>query len=105
MLQKFERRWAVQPALLIMDKFRDQMSAEVQENLEENRILVAVIPAGTTDQLQPLDLTLNKAAKSFLCDRFHHCYADEVKKQLQGVDDPTTDFMHIKVLTNVHYYQ
>ena len=79
-----------QPALLIMEKFRGQMSAEVQENLEESRILVVVIPAGTTDKLQPLDLSVNKAAKSFLRDRFHHWYADEVKKQLQEVDDPTT---------------
>ena len=79
-----------QPALLIMDTFRDQMSDEVQKNLEENRILVAVIPAGTTDILQLLDLSVNNAAKSFLCDCFDHWYADEVKKQLQGVDDPTT---------------
>lgn len=55
-----------QPALLIMDKFRGQMTAPVQENLEDNKILVVVVCAGTTDKLQPLDLTVNKAAKDFL---------------------------------------
>ena len=54
-----------QPALLIMDKFRGQMTAPVHEDLEDNKILV-VVCAGTTDKLQPLDLTVNKAAKDFL---------------------------------------
>ena len=68
-----------QPALLIMDKFRGQMNAEVQENLEE-KILVVADPAGTIDKLQPLDLSVNKATKSFLRERFHHWYAYEVMK-------------------------
>ena len=55
-----------QPALLIMDKFRGQMTAPVQENLEDNKILVVAVPAGTTDKLQPLDLSVNKATKDFL---------------------------------------
>ena len=49
-----------QPALLIMDKFRGQMNAPVQENLEDNKILVVAVPAGTTDKLQPLALSVNK---------------------------------------------
>ena len=72
-----------QLALLIMDKFKGQMSAEVQENLEENKIHVVDVPVGTTDKLQPHDLSIKKAAKSFLHDRFHHWYANEVKKKLQ----------------------
>ena len=33
------------------EKFKGQMSALFQENFEENKI---VVPAGTTDKLQPL---------------------------------------------------
>jgi hypothetical protein len=76
-----------QPALLIMDRFRGQMSAAVQSNLDENKILVVTVPAGTTDKLQPLDLTVNKAAKDFLRDRFHQWYAQEVMKQLKDQED------------------
>lgn len=50
-----------QQALLIMDKFRGQMNALVQENLEDNKILVVSVPASTTDKLQPLDLSVKKA--------------------------------------------
>lgn len=77
-----------QPALLIMDKFRGQMNAPVQENLEDNKILVVAVPAGTTDKLQPLDLSVNKAAKDFLRERFRHWYAQQVMKQLQDHEDP-----------------
>ena len=54
-----------QPAVLIMDKFRGQINAQVQENLPDNRILVVNVPAGTTDKLQPLDHSVNKVAEDF----------------------------------------
>ena len=57
-----------QSALLIMGRFRGQMSAAVQSDLDENTILrlVVTISAGTTDKLQPLDVTVNKAAFSMI---------------------------------------
>ena len=61
-----------QPTLLIMDKFRGQMTAVVQENHKDNKILVVAVPAGTTDKLQPLDLSVITAAKDFLGERFCH---------------------------------
>ena len=42
------------------------MTNPVQENLEDHKILVVAVPAGTTDKLQPLDLSVNKAAKNFI---------------------------------------
>lgn len=42
-----------QQALLIMDKFGGQVS----KNLEENTIILVAVLAGTTDKLQPLDLS------------------------------------------------
>ena len=64
------------------------MTALVQENLEDNKILVVAVPAGTTDKLQPFDLSVNKAAKDFLLERFRHWYAQQVMKQLQDHEDP-----------------
>ena len=77
-----------QPALLIMDKFRGRMNALVQKNLEENKTQVVAVPAGTTDKLQPLVLSVNKAAKDFLQERFCHWYAQQVMKYLQDHEDP-----------------
>lgn len=72
-----------QPALLIMDKFRGQMNA-----LEDNKILVVAVPDGTTDKLQPLDLSVNEAAEDFLQECFRHQYSQQVMKQLKDHEDP-----------------
>ena len=65
-----------------MDKFRSQMNAPVQKNLEDNKILVVAVPAGATDKLQPLDFSANKTAKDFLQEHIHHWCAQQVMKQL-----------------------
>ena len=73
-----------QYALLIMDRFSGQKTDAALSLLEENKIVVVFVPPGTTDKLQPLDLSANKAAKDFLRQCFHHWYADQVKQQLQS---------------------
>ena len=89
-----------QPALLIMDKLRGQTTALVQENLEDNNILVAAVPAGTTDKLQPLDFIVSiKATKDFCQERFHHWYIQQVMKQLQDHENPKNT--HVNLSTAV----
>ena len=47
---------------------------------------MVIIPANCTDRLQPLDLSVNKAAKEFLRTQFSNWYADQICNQLrQGV--------------------
>ena len=38
---------------------------------------------GTTDRLQPVDVSTNKSTKDFLKDKFSRWYDQEVEKQLQ----------------------
>ena len=66
---------ATQPALVIFDTFRGQCTERILSKLEENSVHVVIIPANCTDCLQPLDLSVNKAAKEFLCTQFSNWYA------------------------------
>ena len=77
-----------QKALVIMDNFSGQTTSTVFEKVEEEGIVLVMVPPGTTDRLQPLDVSTNKPSKDFLRERFRHWYAEQVHKQLQaGVED------------------
>ena len=52
-------------ALVIYDKFKGQCTPAILQLLEENNIDVVFVPANCTDRLQPLDVSVNKAAKHF----------------------------------------
>ena len=54
------------PALVIFDIFKGQCQEEVCQILEDNNIYYIIVPANCTDQLQPLDLGVNKPAKDFM---------------------------------------
>ena len=68
------------------------MTEEVFSLLEENNIHVVKVPANCTDQLQPMDLSVNKSVKEFMRNKFQQWYASEVEKQLdQGVEHGPVD--------------
>ena len=72
-----------QPALLIFDNFKAQTTSSMLKLLDSYTINVALLPANCTDRLQPLDLSVNKAAKDFLHSRFQDWYAKQLCSQLQ----------------------
>ena len=59
------------PAVLIFDNFKGQCTSELLTLLDDNSINVTLIPPNCTDRLQPLGLSVNKAAKEFLRRKFH----------------------------------
>ena len=71
------------PALVIFDKFTGQGTSDVLKLLEQHHINFVMVPANTTDRLQPLDVSVNKPAKEFLRKQFHEWYANKICKQLQ----------------------
>ena len=75
-----------QAALAIFDHFKGQLTPNITEALEKHNIQSVLVPASCTDRLQPLDLSVNKAAKTFLNNEFQHWYADEISKQID-IDD------------------
>jgi len=54
------------PAILIFDNFKAQCTKELLKFLDSNNIDVVLVPPNCTDRLQPLDVSMNKAAKNFL---------------------------------------
>ena len=68
----------------IFDVFRGQNVDRVHEILEENRIMVVLVKSTCTDQLQPLDLFVNKPAKDFLKRTFAQWYSDKVTEQFSS---------------------
>ena len=56
------------------------------------------IPANCTDRLQPMDLSVNKAAKDFMRKKFREWYATEVQKQL---DDGATRISPVDLTMSV----
>ena len=73
-------------ARVIMDNFKGQVTASVSSVLEENNILVTLLPPNTTDLLQPMDISVNKPTKEYLQREFEKWYSEEVMKQLEGED-------------------
>ena len=54
------------PGVIIMDNFKGQVTDKVISLLEKCHLHVCLLPANTTDLLQPMDVSVNKPAKSFL---------------------------------------
>ena len=69
---------AKQTCLVIFDRFKTQCTANVLEALEENHILVVLVPANCTDRLQPLDVSVNKSVKGTLVKSQNNCKAKTV---------------------------
>jgi hypothetical protein len=71
------------PALVLFDRFRGQCTERIFSLLETKHVLVAVVPANCTDRLQPLDVSVNKAAKENLRNQFQEWYSEQIFQQLQ----------------------
>ena len=66
-------------ALCIFDNFKCQLTDDVLQLLEESYIDIV----NCTDQLQLLDLSINKSAKDFLKAKFQQWYSDQIFEQQQ----------------------
>ena len=70
------------PTLLILDVFRGQMTERVLNLLKESNILFVKVPANMTHTFQPLDMSTNGWAKTFMKNKFALWYAEQIQIQL-----------------------
>ena len=64
-----------------MDNFSAQCTDDVLELLERHNIDTVLVPPNCTDELQPMDLSINKPVKDILKNEFHQWYSDEISAQ------------------------
>ena len=85
------RREELQPpdqkALVVMDYYAAHRTDSLKQKLIDNNIEYHYVPVACKDQLQPIDLSLNKQ-KDELKALFNQWYANQVAEQLDETEDP-----------------
>ena len=69
-------------SLIIMATFKGQGNDEVAKLCCKNNCALIIAPHNLTNKFQPLDITANKPAKSFIKDKYNMWYTEQVAKQL-----------------------
>ena len=69
-------------SLIVMDTFKGQDNEEVAKLCRKNNCALIIVPHNLTNKFQPLDITVNKPAKSFIKDKYNMWYTEQVAKQL-----------------------
>ena len=75
---------------MIIDVFPGQVTKPVINKMTENSIKLVKVPANMTQLLQPLDLSVNGAAKAYMKKRFTEWYSRCIIQELnsgKGVDN------------------
>ena len=70
-----------------MGNFKGQVTKTVSSLLEKCHLHACSLPANTTDLLQPMDISVNKFAKSFLKEQFRIWHSEQLLKQFEDHGD------------------
>ena len=74
--------------LIIMDVFKGQTTDAVQNLLKKNNIFFTKVPTNMTNLFQPLDLTVNSYAKSYLKKLFTEWLAKQITDGVNSGKNP-----------------
>ena len=72
-----------QPALVIYNEFKGQLTDAVHSLLDSDHIYVVKVTPNCTGNLQPMDLAENKSAKDFLHKQFQVWYSQQVENNIR----------------------
>ena len=80
----------------------------------ENFCTIVIVPHNLTKKFQPLDITVNKPAKSFIAQRYNAWFSDQVASQLANGKSATDVKVSLKLteikplyaqlIVDVHHY-
>ena len=73
-----------QHALIIMNTFKGQDNDTSRKLYPENNCDVMIVPCNLTNKFQPLDLSVNKVAKSSIQNKYNDWFPNQVFTQLQN---------------------
>ena len=93
-----------QMSLVIMDTFKDQDNDELRKLCMSNNCEVVIVPHNLTNKFQPLDLSVNKAAKAFISEKYNTWMTNEISKQIKrGTAPPDVKvFLNLSVIKPLH---
>ena len=95
---------STQKALMVWDVFKGQMTEAVKNNLASLNIELVPVPANLNHLFQPLDLTVNRAAKKFIKKEFITYYSSIIQQQLESgkkLEDINID-MRLTIVKPLH---
>ncbi|CAI7895763.1 unnamed protein product [Closterium sp. NIES-53] len=75
-------KFGVRPrkALLVLDSYRGHLTPEVKKKFGELNLVPAVIPAGCTSEIQPLDIAVNRSFKAAVRQLYQEWFERNMKK-------------------------
>ena len=77
-----------QYSLIVMDTFKGQDNDTLKELCSQNNCEVVIVPHNLTHKFQPLDISVNKAAKAFIQNLYNEWFSNQVAIQLKHGIDP-----------------
>ena len=77
-----------QHSLVIMDTFKGQDNDILKEFCSKNKCELVIVPHNLTNKFQPLDLSVNKAAKAFIQNQYNDWFSNQVARQLKNRIEP-----------------
>ena len=80
-----------------MGTFKGQDNDTLKELCSENNCEIVITPHNLTNNFQPLDISVNKAAKVFLQNQYNYWFLTEVSVQLKKGIDP----VHLKIISKL----
>ena len=86
------------PALMIFDCFKGQVTEAFLKKLEQHNLHHFIVPANCTDQLQPLDVSVNKAVKYKLKKHFQLWHSVHVNDRGTTIENLTRVDMHMNII-------
>ena len=72
-----------QMSLIIMDTFKGQDNDAILDLCKKHMCQVVIVPHNLTNKFQPLDITVNKPAKSFISNKYNEWFSKQVSQQLE----------------------